>query len=477
LTDLARTRRPPNRLTSVEQRIVEAACSGTEMRFGDQLPTASQVETSIPGESIVNAIRAAGKEFRGLRLFGAIISGDIDLSYAELRGSLSIVNCRVSGDVSLEHCHVQGAVSFEGSHVQRFQAGSAFIEGVLRLNKGFTVANGVRAIGLRVTGSMSLANSHITAPINNSALMAVEMYRAQIGDLFFNRATIDGGVFAVGISVARNIRLQGMTVQTRKAMQWPSTAESDASVSLAGAHIGASIYLSSAKDATLKQYFSHPIDLTSVTCQRLFVRPEVLEDPGVVLDDFTYDALRLVGLAEFGKALRGSPSDNLQPLSFFASHCAERGEDSLRTQAMMAIQERRRKTLPKWSRQRLVRNLLKGLVGFGYRPLLSVFWLLLVVVLCTVLVHFHNEFLQPVAKAGILSVEPHLLTKSWQDSAVLAADNLLPFAGLGSRDRWLSHANSNIALFWLTTFLILKFCAWALAALGIASVTGLIRNK
>lgn len=58
----------------------------------------------------------------------------------------------------------------------------------------------------------------------------------------------------------------------------------------------------------------------------------------------------------------------------------------------------------------------------------------------------------------------------------IAMDNMLPFAGLSVAKQWTADPTNLVETLWLTLFVLLKLVGWGMAALGLASVTGIVKK-
>ena len=64
----------------------------------------------------------------------------------------------------------------------------------------------------------------------------------------------------------------------------------------------------------------------------------------------------------------------------------------------------------------------------------------------------------------------------WDRAFSLAVDQIIPFITVGQKGDWVIVPATPHQWFWFAGFLFVKILAWGLAALGVASVTGLIRR-
>lgn len=460
------------RLGDIEREIVRSALTGEPFEAAADLPTPDDMSCVVSAAVIRDALAGVygPLHYRGLRLRGVRVAEDLDLSYLSWRGALGLEKCRVDGDVILSFAHPVGEVDFCASHVRTLLATGAFVEGSLLLCAGFRSEQGVRMVGARISDSLRLSDSHITGPQDNPRLCAVEMFRAHVGDLFLNRATIEGGVYALRVTVDQNIRLGGSTIRSRSAMGWPDESGFRGSASFATAQVGGTVTISSRGSAN-STLFDGWVALGGASCATLIVQAETLARAEIRLGHFTYR--RLIGVRPadlFDYVHRQEPFDS-SSYTMLAQYCGSVGESGLQRQILFSMERRATRRLPRHRAARIRRLVFEYVVGYGYIPLRSLLWLSGSLVACTLLLRADGAaFLVAHAKTSGAGAP------AWSNSVELALDNLLPFAALGVQSQWSVAAHGAPGWLGLAAFLVLKFGAWGLVALGLGSITGLLRN-
>ena len=176
----------------------------------------------LPGEVIRELVEGlhGGLLYRDIVLCGYNIDGDVDLSYSEWHGRIELCECRIAGNFDISHAILRGRICLDGSSVVELLAADATLDGALYLRNGFAASHGVTALGVKISGGLSLTGSFLTAPRADRTRSALGLYRAHLGDLFLNGACLDGGLYGIGLSVDRNLRLQGARVRSRLALGW-----------------------------------------------------------------------------------------------------------------------------------------------------------------------------------------------------------------------------------------------------------------
>jgi len=410
-----------------------------------------------------------------ISLVGVLIDGDLDLSYCDWHGNLSLLRCRIRGSVNLAHARVRGRVSLSGSSVRRIDVSNATIDGPL-LFVGGMATEGLFGLALTTTGSLNLGQATVVAPVDKPNSCAVELYRAKLGDLFLGDATLRGGLYGNGMTVERNVRLQGLQACSRRSLGLEAAGDTadGQSVSLTGARIGGAIYCRWAEPDRQPMRLEGGLFLTRASCASLHVRARDLDGVDVWLDGFTFGRLLMIAPEEWLALIeRASPESN-QPYVFYAAHCEAYGMTRLRRAVLVAMHDRTREGLRRWSVDRALWSAWRVVVRYGYSSAWAIGWLVVAVALCAAVLALAGGFLvhDPVGSApaarGIHETG---------DIVAFALDSVLPFAGLHAADAWSARPDGAGQIVTMVVFVIVKLAGWGLAALGLASVTGIAKRE
>ena len=155
-----------SRSATLRRQVLDAARTGIPLSLSSDRPEKSTPAITIPA-SIIHDILSNKYDplhFRGLRLEGLFIEGDLDLSFLNWNGELALISCHMTGSVVLDHARVVGRVVLDGSRVKSLRALNAAIEGSLLIRNGFRADEGFYGIGIRVSGSLNMSDGHLTAP-------------------------------------------------------------------------------------------------------------------------------------------------------------------------------------------------------------------------------------------------------------------------------------------------------------------------
>ncbi|MFV8049445.1 hypothetical protein [Mycobacterium sp. 48b] len=461
---------------TLADRVIEAANHGVPLTLTDHRPTYAHSGNTIAASVVHDAVTGEKKSLhrRGLQLAGFYIDGDVDLSFLSWQGQLSLVNCYINGSVILDYARPVGEIRLDGSMVRRVSARSATIDGNFFLRDGFHADEGIYAIGLTVKNSISMRHARIVAPREPATRMAVEIFRGRFGDVFLHHATFEGGIYAAGITVERNIRLQASRLTSRTEMGWPHNgAEFKGAVTLAGSEVKGSIYLSTA--STRNQLIANDaISLSATNCNQVFLDAELLTACAFHIDGFRYSRLRGIEGAQLLQWLNSHKTVQRNAYTQLAEHCRNVGDLSCQRKVLLSLERKITQNLPRWSPTRLMRSLHDGLIGYGYLASKAIPWLLMTVALASVVIHSGRQFVyyRPRNAGGTLSQT----RPNWHDSFAITIDNFLPFASLGVKESWVVILDTLQQWPWFLVFLLLKFAAWALAALALVSFTSAVRK-
>jgi hypothetical protein len=393
--------------------------------------------------------------FSGLvKLYQSSVGGGLSLDRAEITGAVgadSIVvsgglygrEARITGEVSLRHARIDGAATFTSSQLSNpdgvcLRADRVNIEGGLWMAEQFRSEGAIRLVSARI-GRGVVLHSATLMNAGNTALLA-------------EGARIDGGFDARDLTAAGTIDLRESTisgpVQFRAAkLSAPGGRAIDAAratiVSSFGCNEGfvadGQLRFSRATVGDILSF--HHASLSELRCWRLTTPeldlkwdnpPQALDlrfcHAGVLLDDahvwpasvrldgFQYEAVEtLAAPARLSLLDKDADGYRPQPYEQLAAVCRRLGhDDDART---VLLTKQRRRTAAQPLAARLWGLAQDAVVGYGYRPLRALGWLLFLLTVGTVAFTYHP----PVALgAGPPAFQP----------AVYTADVLLPLIDL-----------------------------------------------
>lgn len=441
----------------------------SETRKGYPAPNGAHPVGECPGGVLRQLIDKDAAPERVIRIRNVTFIGDINLSYVEWRGTIDLNGCTVLGDLDLSHAKLDGRLSLSGTTLEMLSLAYAEINGPL-IGDRLVAKRGIYALRAQITGGVALQGADLSAPredaMRNRA--ALDMYHADIGDLYLNRAILQGGFSAVGMSVGRNIRLQGANIYSRSRIGLKQGADAGDGVDLAGASIGSSLYLTgTAGDVKMN---SGTIRLTNASCRNFRVTDGELVGLHLAIDGFTYATL---SPAMGERLLEMLDRQDKIPLAGYRSlkaYAQSIGAVSLQRAAAVHLQRRITRSGPRWwTPTGAWRRLLGWSVGFGYKPGRALLWLFACIGVESFILRWAGSFVKP--KDGLLAIH------DWPQAIALAVDSLVPFTSLDYQSNFNLLPSGSGQWWFFAVFTFVRVMAWVLAALGIAAVTGIIRQE
>ncbi|GAA4560318.1 oxidoreductase [Planotetraspora kaengkrachanensis] len=424
-------------LNAAERRVWEAYPTGTPVDLRDgKNDDPAEGHTWARGRAVRAEVLAAlllgisenqPGRVPGIRLAGAHIVGDLNLSDAVVTSRLHLLGCHIPGIVSLNDARTRG-VRLRRCHIGRFRAGRATIDGLLDLD-GSTIENGVRLDNCHVTGQFRMSRAVVGSPSVPSRGGGTEdlpgwsqPYNAgrdsepvtQVAvAVWAGGLTVDGGAFLRGLRTTGGLRFIGAHFNSGLYLEGAVLSGTDGhavfadhlqataaefsqgftatgAIRLRGARISG--VLSFDKAALKAQgrvlHLSHMqvdelillpdsveggINLGYSRIGVLFDRPDCYPE-NVHLNGTTYESLRGPAvLADRLSWLNRDPDGyRPQPYEQLSAYYRRIGHESESRRVLLAKQRARRRTLKLpgrvWGR------LLDIVVGYGYRPWLAGLW-------------------------------------------------------------------------------------------------------
>ncbi|GLX03933.1 hypothetical protein [Microbispora sp. NBRC 16548] len=523
---MGRSRPPFRRLTPAERRLWDAYPTGgwVDLRHGRETDASSGGARGSKGlwgrsrvvrAEVISALvldRGIGGSGRvpGVRLAGARIVGDLNLSDATIEAKVHLLDCHIAGAVSLNDARTRG-VRLRRCDIFRFRASRATVDGLLDLD-GSVVRAGIRLDNAHVTGQLRLSGTRVGTPgeapyrepgadpseagswngpegsEEPRTWESVALWAGGLvvdGSAFLRDMRATGGLRLIGARFSSGLYLQGAVVTAdgtpavhadhlqAAAAELGAGFTAHGTVRLRGARIGGVL---SFHGAVLRAR-GRVLHLSHMQADELILLPESIEGevnlgysrfgvlfdrpesyPGDVrLNGLTYESLRgPATLADRLSWLRRDPGGyRPQPYEQLAAYCRRIGHEPDARRVLLARQRARRRTLR--APGRLWGRLLDGLVGYGYRPWLAGLWAVLLLATGTaIFTHW------PPHQIG-LDESRHF------NAFVYTLDLLVPVSVFEQRGAWEPAGWTQ----WLANGLIAA--GWILATALIAGASRLLR--
>lgn len=424
---------------------------------------------------------------RGIRIKGARIVDDLDLSTGAVGALLLLQRCRIEGNISLRDATTKLLNLAESCVCGSIDADRMRSTGGVYLRDGFRCEKSVRLSAAVITGDLDCRNGTIEG--------AEDVRDAQrpIVSLRCDRASVTGSVFFVNFTANGEVRLLDATVGANVVSKDATFGNAGTALLADNAKIAGSLIL-----GQWKRPPRGAISVRNAAARALHLgKPSdtPLGKDVVRAQGFRYETIAGDGAVDLSLCMRwldaliGVPF-NPQPYE----QCAKVLRDiGLPAQAKdVAILRRRveRKLGQKSASKRFGSWLLDVLVRYGYRPERSVFFLLVLTFAGAVVFHEadrHGGMVPSDAAAVTAYLRNGTLPVGYPrlNSVVYSLDVLLPIIDFQQDSKWRPYQDATMpagssflviggVAMW--TMRILIAAGWILSTLLVASVTGLIRK-
>ena len=505
------------RATEAEIKLVEACITGVACVLGTRRPNERKPENEIGADLLRYLIKggcdACDLHDWGVAVYGAYVTGMLDLRMIDAVGMTGFINCHFDTKI----------VALSAKFNALYLKGSA-CPGLMA--QGITVADNVfLSDGFSATGEVSLAGAVIGGQLNCMG----GCFESPEGDA-------DRGADKNEIKYA--INAQGAEVKGGVFLRNGFSAKGE--VSLAGAVIGGQLDCTggcfenakgkaiNAQDARMGSFFWREVKLCEGRLSLSGAKAQdIIDDAAswalvehIYLDGFTYETIQ--GPLDANMRLRWLERAKGYDGSFSPQPYEQLAAVLLR----MGHSEQRREVLLK--KERLVRQAVRGrimarfdgrhpfvavsagwlwfwgglqwaVVGYGLRPFRSVIVLLVLFLMGTFVFHKayeagdfapNSDVILSTPEWRAIAAEAANPAKAWSAKGAAgadyetfnryayAADIVIPIISLGQEEAWApstTRGDWGWHAWWLRW--VLKVMGWIVTALGAAAITGIIRRE
>lgn len=494
-------------LTEAEEELKAACSEGHKCHLGDgKLPPISapaldrEIRAPILRFFILGGCPDCPAIGEGVRLYGAHITGQLNLSFASAKGTAQLISCRFDAAIEAMHARFEFLV-LNGSHVPGLIAQGAQVAGGVFLSRVVATAE-VRLANASVGGQLVADGAQFT----EQGGMAFNAQGAQItGGVFLNDVRIKGEVSLAGATIDGMLDATGASFENQKgnaffaqsmrvtgAFFWRNVTCETGDIDLVGAHV-----------ANLTD------DLESWPGQER-----------IVLDGFTYDrisgaqtnAAARINWLKKGAYWQGEffpqPFTQLAKVLREIGHEADARKVLSRREHLLRRHARQEQHFPvrqiSWAWHRAQ----QWVVGYGHHPERSVIWLAALWLIAVTLSHMaweagdfapNSDVVQTSADWRRLAATEENPGAVWaerirDDDGVrtgykpgqdwetfnryaYGADLVIPIMYLGQTEAWAPSTERGPwgRLLWTAAF-FLHILGWIVTALGAAAITGIIRR-
>lgn len=470
-----------------------------ELRVWQAFPRGEAVDFRGAEDEAQRTVRAA--VLRALLLDGPVQSGEVaalKVAGARITGVLNLRYATVDSVVRLSHCHfddvpdLSGAelkyLNLTGSHLPGLASARIRVDGGLRLTD-CRFRGPVRLGGAQVAGALYLDRAEVTAPAGTEAPV-LQLHQVTVGeDLCAPRLRTHGEIRLNGASVSGSLRLEdadlrhpGGFVLNAEALAVGANVlgrrlSAHGRIDLRGARIPGRLDLlysrlsnpggtaMRASSCVIGEVWLRKgpavegmLNLRRSQIDHLNLEPEMLPDQVRILD-LTYTSLTPHVPPERRLPMLERDEDRFDPHGYEQLTAAYRrtGDDHAARLVQLAKQRRHRTTLPWYGR--LWGHVQDATVGYGFRPMRALGWLLSLLAVGSVA--FALDAPPPLKAGEAPRFNPVFYT----------LDLLLPVISFGQEPAFAPEGGQQ----WLSYVLVLA--GWILATTVVAGVTRTVNRQ
>lgn len=514
--------REQGELTTAEETLIENCRAGKLTMLGDgKLPDgpsdARNVRADLLRHLITGGCSECPTQDSGVSLFGAYVTGRLDLNFAQAKGVTGLFFCQFEMRIEA----VQGqfkSLILHVSHVPGLNAQGVRMTGGVFLRE-ITAKGEVNLAGARIEGQLDCEGAHFETARD----MALNAQGAQVaGGVFLRKVTAKGEVSLPGAKIggqlscegARFLNAKGMALNAQKMeaeeFYWREVAAVSGQMHLGGARVG-----DLEDDAASWDLVEH-----------------------LYLDGFCYDHLggsmnsqmRLAWVAKDAATkgeFRPQPYEQLAKVFRAMGHTGDARRVGLEKEILLAADWKRRglaeqaklrarrDETPRPSDHREIQNrlawlwldlrimpvwhgALRTMVGYGHAPQRVLFWTAGTITVMGLFYLYIWNFGGMVPNSDIvltsthwadaMKAKPDLPSLAWGASETgqhyetfnafaYAADVFIPLVDLGQEAAWTATTTTAWGcLAWVLSW-FLKLFGWIVTAVGAAAITGFIRRE
>lgn len=239
-------------LSEAEKKLVEAAKAGKQCTIGQSRPEKFEPGKSIRSSLLRYLIMGGCKDFmvhsRGIRIKGAYIIGNLDISFMNARGGIGLLDCKLEKGINAFQLSAL-KIEMSGTYLKKFNASNVNISGSVNLDKGFHCEEDFSLSNANIGGQLVLSGSKFNKEVNaesvrvGSDVFMDDGFEAK-GEVSISGATIGGQMVCTNGNFFnhKSTSLNADDVKIGGSVYLNDTFLSKGRVSFSGASIGGQLY-------------------------------------------------------------------------------------------------------------------------------------------------------------------------------------------------------------------------------------------
>ncbi len=437
---------------------------------------------------------------RGLRAYGAKVTGKLDLSFATIPFPLALHRCCLTSDSDFRYVKLP-ALYLTGTFVKSINMDGADVSGDIFFCRGFSAEGEVRLLGTQIGGDLDCSGGGTFKNPGGDALSA-DRINVKGGVFLRDNFSAEGKVRLLGAQIGSTLECNGGTFKNPGGYALTANSanikgsvflrdnfSAEGEVRLLRAQIAGSL-----QTCAWKNESPAILDLRETVVGSLFDDEKSWPNKGnLYLDGFVYQAI-LKGPTDARTRLEWldrQPEFKPQPYRQLAKFLREQGDDDGARQVLFELERRTRaedRSKMSHSLRRLLRltkdAIFRWAVGYGIYPQRAIGFLALLIVAGWVL--YGNA-----GSAGAMVPTEKDAYREFHDSGhvpssystftpfIYSLENCLPIVKFGQDDHWHPdpnpHARERIphgapaefSLTWFTNLSFIPLPNWALSTLAL----------
>ena len=276
------------KLSVAEKELLACVRSGDICFLDNERPEAATKANTIRA-GLVRFLALGGDDKnpvheRGVKLWGAWISGTIEMVGANAEARLSLTNCHCDSDISAIDCSLF-SLDLSGSFISCVDLQRAVVARSVFLSGGFETTGGVALVGAQIGGDLSCSGgsfSNIDAEGNSNGTTIWADRMTVAGSVFLSDGfTADGQTRFMNAHIGRNLHMDESSFTDEFEVGWRFAAD--------GLEVEGKLFLRGSA-------FANGIDLATARVGTLVDSEDCWSKSNNILDGFRYD--RIVGPTE-----------------------------------------------------------------------------------------------------------------------------------------------------------------------------------
>jgi len=181
---------------------------GSDLKEADDWTPKRRIRAELLAWLCTNELARKQVHPRGIQVYGADVTGPLDLSFANIPFQLRLLHCRLSEDINLSRAEVSD-LDLQGSLVHGLMADRLLVKNNVFLRNGFTANGQVRLLGAQIGSDLSCLDGTFTN--KGGYALSADGINVKGGVLLRNGFSANGEVRLLGAQIGGYLTCTGGT--------------------------------------------------------------------------------------------------------------------------------------------------------------------------------------------------------------------------------------------------------------------------